>query len=77
MYDIASKKETRITTDKADQTQPAIWGNIIVWKDTRNGNDDIYMYDINTGKESPVVTDPAEQSNPAIEGNYIVWEDQA
>ncbi len=72
---LASGTETQITTDPADQTDPAIYGDKIVYEDNRNGNYDIYMYNLSTGTETQITTDLANQNNPAIYGDKIVWED--
>ena len=66
MYDLDSKTETQITSDKASQIEPAISGDKIVWTDRRNQNTDIYMYDLTTKKETQITTDKAEQTQPAI-----------
>ena len=34
---------TQITTNGSSQSEPAIYGDRIVWRDDRNGNSDIYM----------------------------------
>ena len=73
---IGSSHEFPITTDPASQTSPAIYQDIVVWKDERNGNPDIYGYNLATGEEVPITTDPSEQSSPAIYGNVVVWEDE-
>ena len=67
--------ETQITTDTANQLNPAIYGDLIVWEDYRNGNWDIYMYDLSTGTETQITTDPSYQGVPAIYGDLIVWYD--
>ncbi|UCE36901.1 MAG: hypothetical protein JSW00_15555 [Thermoplasmata archaeon] len=36
----------RITTNTANQLNPEIHGDIIVWEDRRHGNFDVYMYDL-------------------------------
>jgi beta propeller repeat protein len=64
-----------VVTDPEDQQMSAVSGNLVVWADTRNGNNDIYMKDLSTGIESPIVTDPASQSWPHIQGNKVVWTD--
>ena len=67
--------KTPITTDPSDQSDPAIYGDRIVWVDYRNDNYDIYMYDLSTDTEIPITTDPSSQWYPAIYGDRIVWED--
>jgi beta propeller repeat protein len=66
--------ETQVTMGAGDQCCPVIWGDYIVWEDSRNGNWDIYLYDLGTGTETPICTDPVDQWNhPAIWRNHIVW----
>ena len=37
MYNISTNTETQITTNKSDQIHPAIYGDRIIWVDSRNG----------------------------------------
>lgn len=74
MYDISTKKETRITTSELAYN-PAIYDNKIVWDDWRSGSSDIYMYDLSTKKETRITTNEARQEHPAINNNKIVWHD--
>jgi len=74
--------EFPITTELHEQWCPAIYGNIIVWEDWRNGgwpNLDIYGYDLITSTEFQITTIPAteywQQRSPAIYGNTVVWQD--
>ncbi|HEX3013487.1 MAG TPA: hypothetical protein VHO92_04335, partial [Methanobacterium sp.] len=58
MYDLSTKKETRISTS-GRASNPAIYGDRIVWQDSRNldfitGMGDIYMYNLSTEKESRI-----------------------
>ncbi|UCG02739.1 MAG: hypothetical protein JSW11_01860, partial [Candidatus Heimdallarchaeota archaeon] len=64
-----------ITLETDEQVNPAIYENIIVWEDYRNGHWDIYMYDISTSTETQITTNMADQINPAIWGDKIVWQD--
>jgi beta propeller repeat protein len=75
LYDINNGSTTQITNLIAFQINPAIFEDIIVWQDQRNGNWDIYMYDIRTGMESPICTNSADQWNVSIYGDKIVWND--
>ncbi len=65
--------ETRISTS-GSASNPDIYSNTIVWQDTRNGGNDVYMYDIPTKKETRITTS-GSAVNPAIYGNLIVWSD--
>jgi beta propeller repeat protein len=73
MYDISTYKETQITRNGSRQTNPAIYGDKIVWQDDRNGNWDIYMYDISTSTETQITSNVSDQSLPDIYEDRIVW----
>jgi len=69
--------EIAICTAAASQDFPAVSGSIVVWRDKRNGNNDIYGIDVNTlpGGDFPICTHPAGQYTPSISGNFVVWAD--
>ncbi|MFC1494574.1 hypothetical protein ACFL6W_04775 [Thermodesulfobacteriota bacterium] len=54
---------------------PDVSGSIVVWQDTRNGNQDIYALDLETGEEMQITSDASSQVTPKISGNLIVWRD--
>ncbi|MHB8100687.1 MAG: PKD domain-containing protein [Methanosarcina sp.] len=61
-------------TNHGTASNPAIYGNTIVWQDSRNGNWDIYIQDLSNKKQIHT-TNPAYQTDPAIYGNTVVWAD--
>jgi TolB protein len=68
--------DTRITTDPADQQWTAVSGDRIVWRDSRNGEHDIYLFDLATSTETRLTTGAiAKRERPAISGTTVVWED--
>lgn len=73
--DLSTGEETQITTDPNTQTNPAIWGNYIVWEDYRNGRQqsDIYLHDLTTGKEKRITSGSPVARAPDIYGDYVVW----
>ncbi len=86
--DFATKTMTPITTDNADQTEPAIAIDsdntvYLVWTDARNGSTDIYGAASNKGPWTnvPIVNNSYNQSFPAIavesHGNvlHLLWVD--
>jgi beta propeller repeat protein len=77
VYNLSTFKETQITTDQSCQNYPSIYGNRIIWVDSRNGDleRDIYMYDFSTHKESQITTNELDQDFPSIYGDKIVWLD--
>ncbi|GAF88881.1 unnamed protein product, partial [marine sediment metagenome] len=83
-YNLATEEEFAICTDPANQTSPAVSGDIVVWRDERNdyteggfayNNIDIYGYNLSTQTEFPVCTAPGNQITPAISGDIVVWTD--
>lgn len=71
MYDISSKKETRIATGRSS---PSIYSNKTVWDSYSYGKSDVFLYDISTKKETQI-TSNGHAENPEIYGNRIVWQD--
>jgi beta propeller repeat protein len=66
-----------ISTAANSRGNPNISGKIVVWNDSRNGNDDIYGYNLETNQEFPVciLGGYLQQYCPAISGNIVVWID--
>jgi beta propeller repeat protein len=52
---------TRLTTNPAPQLDPAISGDIVVYTDQRNGNDDVYYVRISDLAEVRVTNDSTAQ----------------
>ena len=59
----------------AQQEQPAIDGDRVVWRDERNGNEDIYLYDLSVEQEVPLVVAPGSQNSPDIDGDLVAFTD--
>lgn len=72
--------EAQITTNKSNQTKPAIYGDKIVFFDDRSGlgNYNIYVYDLSTSKETQITINGSSYDytmGPAIYGDRIVWQE--
>jgi beta propeller repeat protein len=67
-------KETQLSTNKADQWNPSIWSNYVVWQDARNGGSDVYLTDMTT-KVQTRITKGVDAENPCVAGTKIVWSD--
>ena len=72
---VGSSHEFQVTKDPHKQICPAIYNNIVVWQDNRNGNWDIYGCNFSENKEFQITTDLDDQKNPAIYNNIVVWQD--
>ncbi|MFQ6088078.1 MAG: hypothetical protein ACE5K0_04175 [Candidatus Methanofastidiosia archaeon] len=73
----SDNNEFPIVTNPSDQSDPAIYDDIVVWEDDRNGwlNSDIYGYNLSIKREFQITTFPSLRREPAIYENIIVWED--
>ncbi|OGY26408.1 MAG: hypothetical protein A2Z42_04560 [Candidatus Woykebacteria bacterium RBG_19FT_COMBO_43_10] len=58
-----------------NQLSPRVYGQKIVWWDTRNDKGDIYLYDLGTNTERRITTNSSGQFSPDIWGDKIVWYD--
>lgn len=67
--------ETRITANLADQWDPSISGNLIVYSDLRGYDDDTWYFDIVTGLEAPATTAAGVQLLSDVSGGVIVYSD--
>jgi beta propeller repeat protein len=83
MYNIKTSKQLQITNDLSSQMNPRVWGNYIIWQDSRNdpvkdypGRWSLYLYDINSEKEKLICNTLAAHSTINISDNKIVWEDE-
>jgi beta propeller repeat protein len=76
MYNLSTHKETQITTDESMQAYPAVYGENIVWLDSRNGNWEVYGYNFSTSREIQInATRPWQYYHPSIYEDKIVWLD--
>jgi beta propeller repeat protein len=81
MYNLFTQEEKLLTNNKDEKGNPDIYGEIIVWWDSRNDvrnvNQpwDIYMYDLSNDTEDRVTTNEEYQGYPVIFKNNIVYED--
>ena len=65
-----------ICTAPGSQSYPVIDGDIVIWRDTRNGGDNfsLYGYDLSTSTEFPICLGTADDRFD-ISGNIVVWQD--
>lgn len=63
-----------LCTDPACQGQSVLYENIVVWRDYRNDDGDIYGYDLVNSSEFFIPASPGYQWHPAIYKNVVVWE---
>jgi beta propeller repeat protein len=60
---------------RGKQTQPSIDGDIVAWKDRRNGNWDVYARNLATSRTKAICRAADEQSHPSVGGTWIAWVD--
>jgi beta propeller repeat protein len=74
-YNLMTGLESQLTSDTADQTNPAISGTRVVYEDRRNSDLDLYLYDLAANREVRLATDTANQYDPDVYGNRVAFED--
>ena len=70
--------EAQITTNKSNQTSPAIYGDNIVFFDDQGGHYNIYVYNLSTSRESQITFNDTyynTATGPAIYGDRVVWQE--
>lgn len=67
--------ESRVTTAAADQFDPALSGNLVVYTDFTGVDADIWYSDLSSGVAFPVSTAPGDQQLNGISGTRIVFTD--
>jgi hypothetical protein len=81
-YQIETNTEIQITNDAANQWNPYISGNLVIWEDNRNWNGqgrqwdfiDIYGYDLTTKQEFVVSqVHPSQKDIIGIDGKLIAF----
>lgn len=70
-----SGTSSQVTTNPAAQFDPSISGDIVVYTDRRDRNDDIYFTDLATGSEVQVTSDPEDQRLHDVSDGRIVFTD--
>ncbi|MCC7107876.1 MAG: hypothetical protein IT382_01185 [Deltaproteobacteria bacterium] len=66
---------TQLTTNPATQLDPAISGDLVVFTDLRNGNEDVYYVNIATLAEVQVTSGAGNQRLNDVDGSTIVFTD--
>jgi len=77
IYDIANSTLGSISLFPSNKMNPCIFGDRVVWQDTRNGDKDIFLYDMATRIERSLTDGPGDQVFPRIWGDWVVYKDQS
>ena len=75
MYNMSSGESRMMVDNLSWQGDPAIYGELVVWHDLRNGNFDIYAYNLSSEEEIRITGNESDQIYPAVYDDRIVWED--
>lgn len=67
--------EQQVTTAAADQFDPVISGNIIVYTDFSGVDADVWYTDLSTGLAHAISTAPGDQQLTGVSGNLVVFTD--
>lgn len=63
----------QITDNKAIQSDPDVYDNVVVWIDERNGNKDIFMKDLSTSEEKQITFGEGDEFSPLIYQDKIFY----
>ncbi|MEK6934977.1 MAG: hypothetical protein AABW46_03810 [Nanoarchaeota archaeon] len=74
-YDLSKKIETRRVKTYGGYSI-SIYGDTIVWADSRNGEPDIYRYSFSTGNETQITNLSSSQYFPRVYGDKTIWIDK-
>ena len=61
---------------EAEQTDPVIDQNHVVWSDNRNGDFDLYVLDLSTGNVSSLLVADGDQHSPSVSDGQVAYVDQ-
>jgi beta propeller repeat protein len=75
LYDLSTRRETRITDNTGSQTYPVVFGNRIAWTDNRNVRNEIFINGTSPGLEYSITPDSlnSDHTSPSMYGLKIVW----
>ena len=65
----------QVTTNSAAQTDPHISGDLVVYSDSRHGNDDVYLFNLSTNTETQLTTATTPQHLADVNGTRVVYTD--
>lgn len=75
VYPPIAGAESRVTTAPADQFDPAVSGDIVVYTDFSGVDADVWYTDLATGTAHPVTTAPGDQQLTGVSGSGVVYTD--
>ncbi len=67
----------RVTDSVAGQYHPAVWGNWIVWSDTRGGQNDLYGYNLLRAAEINLTNTAESETRPSLNGDWVYYEEDS
>lgn len=78
LYDGSTGDVRALVGGDADQTDPTLDGDRVVWSDDRNGDYDLYTLTLGAG-EAPeaLVEAPGDQRQASLDAEWLVWVDRS
>jgi len=77
VYDIANSTMASVSLYPSNKMNPCIFGDVVVWQDSRRGDKDVFMFDLASKIERSVADGPGDQVYPRVWGDWIVYKDQS
>ncbi|HEX2729192.1 MAG TPA: hypothetical protein VHM16_05520 [Rubrobacteraceae bacterium] len=66
-----------VSANEANETSPAVSGNIAVWTVARAGGADIQGKNLSTGADLGLPEEVGNQTRPSVSGRTVVWQDNS
>ncbi|MDI3339056.1 MAG: hypothetical protein QJR03_00845 [Sphaerobacter sp.] len=74
VLDLSSRVLSAVTDQPAEVADPAVSGEVVVWRERRDGAWDIVGKRLTTGERFEVTRDAVNQAHPTVSGTTIAWQ---
>ena len=73
LYDRVTGTTKWLTPSPANQENPVISGNTVIWEDDQTGTNYLYRYDLTTRQVTRLTSGTSRQYSASIDGNLVVY----
>ena len=73
VHTLSTGESEVVAEHTAHQTDPALYGDILIWADDRGGDQDLWMVDLSGGEPMMLFGGPGDQDAPSIDGTGVAF----